>query len=414
MSRVASHVLATAPVRLGWISFAPVHYYSTLYRLLAADSRLDLTVLYQSRDGLDPYDGGYGQPIVWGADVCSGYRATFAKRATKHTIANPLACHLDLVQAVIGGRFEVLVIFGYNSLTCQLAALAQLWLGRPVIFRDDQNLLEPRPLWKTILKTVWLRRLFSHSFALCVGSQNRRWFAHFGVPEERCYFAPHSVDNQRLQRLASLHSSDRNGLRKRFGLPESGTPVILFVGRLIPKKAPFVLLHAYARVRESVPCALLYVGDGQLRPALEVEAKRLGLTDVHFAGFVGQDEIAAVYAAADMLVLPSVSNETWGLVVNEAMACRLPVITSDHVGCSADLVRDWVNGHVVHAGDVQALADAIGRVAASSCQRARFGAASNQIIQDWTPERTASGVLSAVETAVGPERWSATTASSTL
>lgn len=396
-------------VKVGWIDFSPVHYKPPLYRMVSNDHRIDLTVIFLSRDGLIPHEGGYGQPVTWDVDLLSGYPSEFAKRSLKNRghINHGLLHYrdLDVVGSVAAGRFEVLILHGYNSLTHQLAAIAQLLRGRPVIFREEQNLLAPRPRWKTMVKNSALPPIFRRCYALCIGTENARWFERFGVPDNHRYLAPWAVDNDRLQFEASVYARDRDRARAAFGLPE-GCPVVLFAGRLAPHKDPLILLRAFAEVRAKLPCALLYVGSGPLLPDLQAEAERLGLQDVHFAGFVEQSRIPCAYAVADLLVLPSV-HECWGTVVGEAMACGVAVIVSDRVGSASDLVRHGANGYVVPSGDVEALAEAIGSLVSCPERAREFGDTSTAIMRDWTHERAAKGVLAAISDAVGPARWAA-------
>lgn len=403
----SQNVPANDPVRVGWVTFSPMPYQVPLYRLLAADPRIDLTVIYLSRDGLAPHDVGYGEPIIWDVDLCSGYHWEFASRANEHQLGQgPLHFHdLDVVRAVGQGRFEVLVLHGYSTVTHQLAALAQLSLRRPLFFREEQTLLAPRPLWKTAIKTAWLRPIFKRSRALCIGTENERWFARFGVPDSRRVIVPYAADDERLRR--DMATQPGGALWSQLDLPAPNCPVILAVGRLVPQKGPLILLRAYERVRARMPCILLYVGSGPLRQQVENEARANGVPDVHVVGFLGPLQIARAYAAADLLVLPSAHNEPWGMVVNEAMHCGLPVVVSHRVGSSTDLVHDDINGYVVEAGDTDALAHAIERIAASPERRRRFGEASRTIIGNWTHRHAAAAVLGAVSDAVGSARWDA-------
>jgi glycosyltransferase involved in cell wall biosynthesis len=106
------------------------------------------------------------------------------------------------------------------------------------------------------------------------------------------------------------------------------------------------------------------VGDGELRRPCEEAALRSSVP-VCFAGFLNQGRMPDAYAAADCLVLPSDCGETWGLVVNEAMACGLPAIVSDQVGCGPDLIREGATGHVFRCGDVDDLSAKMGAMAAA-------------------------------------------------
>jgi glycosyltransferase involved in cell wall biosynthesis len=119
------------------------------------------------------------------------------------------------------------------------------------------------------------------------------------------------------------------------------------------------------------------------------------MPDVHFAGFLNQGELPEAYAAADVFVLPSRLHETWGLVVNEAMNFALPVVVSDKVGCAADLVRNGANGFVVEHDVTGALAQAIETLVDDAPLRARFGAMSRKIVERFSIEACADGIVTA-------------------
>ena len=129
-------------------------------------------------------------------------------------------------------------------------------------------------------------------------------------------------------------------------------------------------------------------------------AAEQGLKRVRFLGTLEQDALCKVYAAADVLVLPSRS-EAWGLVLNEGMEFGLPVIASDSVGAVPDLLPEEENGFIVPVGDVKALGSALGRLMEDEALRRRMSEASRRIIEGFTPERWAKGVLRAVDAVAG-------------
>src|SRR5205823_1467894 len=193
-----------------------------------------------------------------------------------------------------------------------------------------------------------------------VGTSNAEYLRHYGVSPERLFFAPHFVDNDFFATAADAARHQPGGARTRFGIAP-GAVVFLFAGKFTAKKRPVDLLEALARLRAAnVDANGLFVGDGPLRAQLEQRARELG-APVVFTGFMNQGEIAAAYAAADCLVLPSDGGETWGLVVNEAMACGVPAIVSDAVGCAPDLIDEESTGFTFPLGDIKALAQRIAR-----------------------------------------------------
>jgi glycosyltransferase involved in cell wall biosynthesis len=397
------------------LAASPVYYQAPLYRRLAGDPRLDFTAIFASSEGARPHEGGFGRTVDFGVDPLDGYASVFLRRAHTSSVTSrggtetsPLALRdPDVVRVVRHGRYEVLWIHGYLFVTHILAATTQRLGRRPLIWREEQTLLHPRPLWKTAVKGAALRALFSRSYALYIGTENRRWFAHYGIPSDRLFFAPYAVDNEALQRRASELRGRTDRIREELRIAQ-GVPVIVTVGRLIPKKQPLHLLDAFARVRREHECALLVVGTGALEAALRERVRRERIPDVVFAGFRPQSEVAEMYAAADVFALVSRSNETWGLVVNEAMNFGLPVVVSDKVGSATDLVRDGQNGCVVGVDDLDGLVAALSALVGSARLREQYGRASLELIDGWNHDRAAAGVVSAVAAAVGAERWSRT------
>jgi glycosyltransferase involved in cell wall biosynthesis len=398
----------TRPVRLALLAASPVYYQAPLYRRLAADPRLDFTAIFASTSGVRGGAMGYGEPVAWDVDALSGYRSVFLRRADRNEIdtGSLLALRdIDVVPAIARGRYEVLWLHSWYSATHLLAAATQLALRRPLLYRDDQTLLNRRAAWKRALKTPLLRALFGNAYGLYVGGENRRWFERYGVRPERCSFVPNCVDNDALAAAASKLAPHRDAIRARLGItPESG-PVILSVARLIPKKQPEFLLEAFRRVREQQRCTLLLVGAGELEPELRRIVTAQRIPDVVFAGFFNQSRVAEAYVASDVFALLSARDETWGMTVNEAMNFALPLVLSDAVGSAPDLLDEGVNGHVVSARDVEAAAAALLRLVESEALRRRLGEASRRKIADWTYARAAEGVVRAVAAAVGPARW---------
>jgi glycosyltransferase involved in cell wall biosynthesis len=274
--------------------------------------------------------------------------------------------------------------------------------------RQEATLLSPRPLWRTAAKEAPLRWLGTWAHGLYIGTHNRAFFARYGFSDCRLHFVPYSVDVDFFGSEALRLLPQRASLRARFGLPPA-SPVVVFVGKLIPKKNPLLLLRAVAQVQQHLDCALLFAGDGLLRPDIEAAAKRLGCRDVQISGFLNQSEISAAYAVADVLVLPSAYDETWGLVVNEALNFRLPIVVSDQVGCAPDLVRHGDNGFVFRNGHTDELAYALTQLLADPDRREQFSEASSTASREWTIHRTAASVVLAAQRAVCRDGTGATT-----
>jgi glycosyltransferase involved in cell wall biosynthesis len=248
-----------------------------------------------------------------------------------------------------------------------------------------------KPLWRTRL----LSWLLGHSQAiLYIGTRNRDFFSKMGVNDDRLFSTPYSVDNVRFSSVTEPLMPQRSQLCAQFGL-DTEMATFLFCGKLIPKKHPMELLEAYISAGLSDKAQLIFVGDGVLRSQLERRVQELGLKQVHFLGFLNQSQMPLAYVMGEVLCLISDPTETWGLVVNEAMACGRPVLVSDSIGCAADLV-DETNGWVVSANDCEALARAFKQAYDEYQIWGKKGEQSLRKISGHTYSAMADGVISAL------------------
>jgi glycosyltransferase involved in cell wall biosynthesis len=401
-ARVRAGTPYPRPIRLACVAVEPVFYQVPLYRRLADDERVQLKVYFASDAGVQPHHAGFGgNPIRWDVELLDGYESEFVLKAQQNSRRNSFFAlrDTDLFSRIRRGNFDAIWIHGYSYLTLWLAIAAARISRLPLLIREEQTLLESRPVARAAWRSVVLRSLFKNSYALSIGSHNRDFFAHYGVKAERIFHAPYAVDNAALQAQAQELRPKKSSLRRNFGIGEGAGPLVLFVGKLVEKKRPLDLLRAFREVRNQGQCSLLFVGDGPLRG--ELQEASATLPDVHFAGFLNRREMPKALAAADVFVLPSVHHETWGLVVNEALNFSLPVVTTSKVGSSRDLVRHGVNGFVVPPCDPQALSQALRRLVSDPSLRAQFGAESLRRVSDWSYETAADGIVTACRLAIG-------------
>jgi glycosyltransferase involved in cell wall biosynthesis len=402
--------MAAEPIRLALLAASPMWFQAPVYSLLAADPRIDFTAIFASSAGVRPANIGYSEPVAWDVDALSGYRSVFLKNAGHAEIESASFFRhrdLDIVPTLVKGNYDVLWVHGYASMTHVMAILTQLTRRRPLLIREEQTHLHPRPRVKAALKRAILSAICRKAYALCIGTENQRWFQSYGVSPERQFRVPYAVDNDHFRREAKRLAPHAAELRSTLGIRDPSLPVILSVGRLIPKKQPLFLLEAFRRLRERRPCSLLLVGSGELESELRRAIHRQQIPDVAMPGFLKQSQIARAYAAADVFTLPSRIHETWGTVVNEAMNFGLPIVVSDKVGCAADLVEEGANGFVVSATDPSELADRLERLVDSPGLRRDFGRRSRELISQFTAARAATAIRDAVAAAVGQERWAA-------
>jgi glycosyltransferase involved in cell wall biosynthesis len=234
---------------------------------------------------------------------------------------------------------------------------------------------------------------------LCIGTANREYWRNFGARPEQEIDACYAVD-QSLFRYAG--DAARSDYRRRHGI--EGRFVVLFVGRLIERKRLPLLLEAFATAARQRPELSLFVaGDGPGRPSFEDWKARHPELHVVDLQRVRYNEMPALYSACDVLACPY-ENEPWGLTINEAMCCALPVIasTSGTVGAAIDLVMNDVTGVALDRLDEPTMTAAIVKLAGDDETVKRMRAGTVALMHDWTYERAARG-FAELASRVAPE-----------
>ncbi len=337
----------------------PVQYYAPWFRWIHANCpEIDLHVVYASAPDSRQQGAGFGQAFTWDVPLADGYSSAIVRPprpSDRFDSSHFWGLDVPEVAAAIGdARPDVVVVFGWYSVTLIRAIRAARRLKIPVLYRGDTNLASAPRGWRRPLWVAKTRRLLARFDGfLSVGTRSAAFLRFFGIPDHRIFHTPHCVDNERFAEAADLRrsTSRREEVRRSLGLPIDRF-VVLFAGKLETKKHPLDLVEAMARITKEVPGAhLMIAGTGPLEADVRAAAERLGV-ETSMLGFVNQSQMTAVYAAADCLVLPSDAGETWGLVVNEALAAGLPCIVADSVGCAPDLVDD-------HTGAIYPTADPV-------------------------------------------------------
>ena len=390
----------SARARVVALAPSPVFYQVPLYREIEKQGVVDLSVHYLSDEGIRPYEAGFsGKKIVWHEDLLSGYRSEFLPRAGRNAVeGGVLGLRGHGVERLVRRAREEhasLWLHGFSYLANLRARAAAAALGVPVLVREEQTLLHRRRVTKEVPRRVALRTLLHDVSGLYIGSNNRDFFLRYGVPPQRLFFVPYCVDNEAIQRRAEPSRVAARALRARLGVPPDAC-VTLFVGKLVRKKRPALLLEAFLSVA-GPDDHLLLAGEGPLRTDLEHVARQDGR--IHFLGFVNRGDIDAVYAAADLFVLPSGEHETWGLVVNEAMNHGCVVIASDAVGSARDLLQP--DGLVFPRDDAQALGQHLQELLGDRDRRAALGARGRERVQQWNYGVGADGIARAARN--GPD-----------
>jgi glycosyltransferase involved in cell wall biosynthesis len=335
----------------------PIQYRSPLYRHLSAQPWLDLEVWYGDTYGVTPRRSDWGvENFTWDGDLLSGYRHRFLRNSSPRP--NPGTrlgkINLGLPGDLRRARPEAVWISGYNGFHQWLSFLSSARWRVPIVYSSDSNhLAEPSGL-KRRVKHAIVERIYRRVAAILVtGATNDLHYAAYGVPESRRFRCPWAVDNDAFSRAADEAWPGREDVRRGWGVAP-GSDVALFVGRLIVSKRPADLVALAERFPD---LHAVFAGSGPLEKDLKDQTARRIPARATFLGFQNQAALPGIYAAADLLVLPS-AYEPWGLVVNEALASGLPVVASDRVGAAYDLVPESLRFPV---GDVGGMARTVER-----------------------------------------------------
>jgi glycosyltransferase involved in cell wall biosynthesis len=389
--------IRSRPYRLAIVTTHVIQYQDPFFRLLAAQPGIDLTVYFCSRAGAEDYrDADLATTLRWDLPTLGGYRHRFLRGLTRSVTRGGFwrAFNPGILTALRRRRQDaVLFMTGWGVATAWLGFAACRLRGIPILLYGDSSFVPEASGFRERLRSFALRRLFRGTSAFMIsGALNSDYYLHYGADPHRFFPLPWAIDNDRFERDSRFAPGERQAMRSRFGF-EPHHLVAVFSGKLIPRKDPLLLLQALERMAERERAAVLYLGDGELRGALEEFARSRGLANVRFAGFVNQTELPKHYALGDVFVLPSYDDPR-ATVVNEAMACGLPVIVSDRCGPVGDLARHDENAFVVKAGDAVGLAGRLEQLMKDPRLRARMAARSGELISTWSYGAGIDGIRS--------------------
>lgn len=288
---------------------------------------------------------------------------------------------------------DVLLIPGYSPYwPYYMLQWAKQYHKPPILMIDSNAFDKRRNFFLEWIKSRIVRR---YDGVIAAGTTSADYMHYLGQPRDRIFTGYDVVDNDYFMHASQHVRQASSDWREKLALPDK---YFLVVARLVPKKNLMCLLRAYHRYRQHHPSGwgLVICGEGPLRAEIEWLIRQLDIPDVVLAGFVQIDTLPVYYALASALVLAS-TEEQWGLVINEAMACGLPIICSRSAGASYDLVRDGENGYIIEPTSVESLCTALSKMTSLSVvDRAVMGELSLKFIADWSLDRFADSVRQAL------------------
>lgn len=393
--------------RIAILTTHPIQYHTPWFRALAAREELDVEVFFCHRATPEEQSGaGFGVKFAWDIPLLDGYPHRFLQNVAR----NPTISKFDgldtpeIKDIIRRGRYDAVIVNGWHFKSAWQAFRACWQTKTPVMARGDSHLHTRRHLLKRALKWPYYRWFIPKLDAcLAVGKWSSEYYLHYGARPERIFLVPHVIDDLYFAGASVSLGAERADIRRAWGLDQDKT-VFLFAAKFIEKKRPMDFVRAVDEAAAKGAGVMgLMVGDGPLRAACEAFVKAHE-SPVKFAGFLNQSQVSRAYVAADALVLPSNGGETWGLVVNEAMACGRPCIVSDQVGCGPDMVVPGETGDIFPLGDIAALSRYLAGYAAKRAALEAMSEKARAMAHRYSIDAAVEGVLRAVESVSGGKR----------
>lgn len=358
--------------RILFLTNIPSPYRVDFFNCLGAMPETELTVafLFRPKDRNDRNERWYREDY-------SGFQTRFLDRRMK--LPGGQWFHPE-IKALLQEPFDHIVICGYSHLTLMYAIRSLKRRGVPFYLEIDGGLISSGSGVRERLKRQCI------SAASCwfsTGAASDRFLLHYGAKAEGLIRYPFtSVREAELAELTDLTAEAKAEVRKKLGIPEKR--VLVAVGSFYPLKGFELLLKAAKELPRDLG---IYIIGGRPTEAYEAIVREDGLTNVRFLDFMVKEELWDYYHAADLFVLPTL-RDVWGLVVNEAMACGLPVVTTDNCVAGLEMVENGKNGLIVKTGESQALLH--GLLQALDSDLAAMGEAALHTARDYTIEKMAA------------------------
>jgi glycosyltransferase involved in cell wall biosynthesis len=337
--------------RLAVITTHPQYYQVPIFQKIKKKKLFNLDVYYASDEGGKISNcNELGRKIIWDIPLLKSHDYFIARDQKKH-INSFFLSFSNLKKFLAKKKYNAVLILGWNNVFYLKSFFLALVLGIPMILRVETNNYRKVFFIKKIIKSFFLFfYLKCFDYFLYIGKKNKKFYQNYKILNNKLFYAPYSVDNNfyfEKNKKLKLFEKNFNPHKKK---------IILFIGKLIERKNPKTFLDLALAFKNNNDLLFILVGDGNLMSYCKNYIKDHNLQNIQLVGFKNRKEIRDIYKISYLLVLPS-KYETWGLVVNEAMACKLPAIVSSSCGCADDLIKNFNTGLVYKEGDFLDLKD---------------------------------------------------------
>jgi glycosyltransferase involved in cell wall biosynthesis len=369
-------MISSKPLRVAWLTNAPSGDQIDLLTALASRPEIDLRVIYCSPQSM--------KGEIQSTDPCG--RGSFLKGSKLPGPAGGFFLNPSIVRVLTRSHYDVLVVSGYAHLTMQLAMLVRAIQRKPwLLFAERSGMVQNYS--HAMGRRIAMQMVRSASGIIATGRLAQQSFASQLRGSGHLFSLPYLVKHDDFLRLPR---------------PRKHAATVNFIacGALIPRKGIDVLVKAFQRaaaMRSDI--SLTIVGDGPERQVLNECVTGECRKRITFHGAVDFAERAKVFGEADVFIHPA-RHDGWGVVIHEALAAGLPVISTRETGAAYELVQDGNNGFLVDAEDEEALVERILWFADNRNEIQQFGERARAAISGLTPEWGAAEFVRITQTII--------------
>jgi len=367
-------------------------YRFPLFREISKNSELDLTVYFMSHSAKNRRWKVQPKKLGFKYEVLPKIEFSFLGRDLFTYIIN-----YTFPIKFLKSNFDVVISAGWLDFASQIGFLLCKLTNKKFIIWSESTINESS--WRRYITFPFVKFLVKQSDAcVAIGTRSKEYLLKLGSISEKIFVGFSTVDIDLFRTKSKIYKKERKVIRKKLGIKTKR--VVLYVGQFIERKGIIYLLKAFEELNKKYKdVTLLLVGYGPLKEKLIDYVEEHGLHNVIFISHIEVQKMPQMYSVADLFVLPSIE-ETWGLVINEAMACGLPVVTTEMVGSSVDLVKNFYNGLVVPERDYLSLHQSIQEIITDTKAITTMSKNSEELILNFTPKIVAKSFVKAVKYAL--------------
>ncbi len=278
-------------------------------------------------------------------------------------------------------KFDIIIVGGYSTPTGMLAILTLNRRRIPFVLNSDGGFVKQDAGIRARIKHYFIR---SANWWLSSSKSTSEYLVHYGANPNRIFIYPFSSLHKRDINILPASEAEKEQLRKKLGI--EGEKVVLGAGQFIHRKGFDTAIEAWANMPKEY--TLLIIGSGSEEEKYREMINKKDLKNVQIIGFQNKESLKQYYRASDVFIFPT-REDIWGLVVNEAMAQGLPVISTDAALSACELVSNGVNGYLISPDDPKALSDKLHRIFDDDKRILMMGKESIRIISDYSIENMA-------------------------